>query len=110
MAGIFEGSSILKGTTLTSTLTWVSLQKGNVKKSKKLIKIVNIEEERLHILRMNWGISMMSSGKMSLMIILKVAKKQGIHPFSEKYIFEKNKEGGVKLTPAPHSRFKVNSI
>ena len=53
---------------------------------------------------------MMSSGKMSLMIILEVTKKQGIHPFSEKYIFGKNKEGGVKLTPAPHSRFKVNSI
>ena len=27
----------------------VSLQQGNVKKSKKLMKIVNIEEENLHI-------------------------------------------------------------
>ena len=30
-------------------LTSVSLQQGNIKKFKKLMKIVNIEEENLHI-------------------------------------------------------------
>ena len=33
----------------------VSLQQGNVKKSKKLMKIVNIEEEGLHIFWTTWG-------------------------------------------------------
>ena len=37
------------------------------------------------------------------MIILKVKKKTGFHPLSEKSLFGKTKEGraeGVKLTPA----------
>ena len=33
----------------------VSLQQGNVKKSKKSMKIVNIEEEVLHIFWTTWG-------------------------------------------------------
>ena len=52
------------------------LQQGNVKKSKKIIKIVNIEEENLHILSTSWGISIKFSGKMWLMIIIKVTKNQ----------------------------------
>ena len=34
----------------------------------KLMKIVNIDREKLHILWANWGISMTFSGKMWLMI------------------------------------------
>ena len=56
----------------------VFLQQGNVKKSKTLIKIVNIENENLHIFWTTWGISMKFSGKTWLMIILKVTKKQGL--------------------------------
>ena len=36
----------------------VSLQQGNVKKIEKLVKIVNIEGENLHIIWTTWGISM----------------------------------------------------
>ena len=55
----------------------VCLQQGNVEKSKKLMKIVNIDEENLQIFRTTQGISMKFSGKMYLMIILKIQKKQG---------------------------------
>ena len=55
----------------------VSLQQGNVEKFEKLIKMVNIEEENLHIFWTSWGISMKVSGKMWVMRILKVTKKQG---------------------------------
>ena len=48
------------------------LQQRNVTKSKKLMKIVNIGEENLHIIR----ISMKFPGKMCLMIILKIIKNQ----------------------------------
>ena len=50
----------------------VYLQQRNVTKSKKLMKIVNIGEENLHIIR----ISMKFPGKMCLMIILKIIKNQ----------------------------------
>ena len=65
----------------------VSLQQGNVNKSKKLMKIVDIEEENLHIFWASWRISMKFSEKMRLMIILLVTKKHD--PFSEKHIFGK---------------------
>ena len=39
----------------------VYLQQGNVKKSKKLIKLANIDEENLHIFQTTSGISMKSS-------------------------------------------------
>ena len=35
-------------------MSLVSLQQGNVKKSEKAMKIVNIEEENLHISRTNF--------------------------------------------------------
>ena len=41
----------------------------------KLMKIANIDRESLHISWTDWGISMKSSGKMWLMIILKATKK-----------------------------------
>ena len=60
------------------SVTSVSLQQGNVKKSENSMKVVNIEEENLDIFCTSWGISMKFSGKMWLMIILKlVTKKQG---------------------------------
>ena len=55
----------------------VSLQQGNVKKSSKSMKIANIGEENLHIFWTRWGIFMIFSGKMWILITLKVAKKQG---------------------------------
>ena len=62
----------------------------DVKKSKKLIKIFNIEEENLHIFWTTWGASMTFSGNMWLM----KTKKTGLHPVSEKYILGKTKESG----------------
>ena len=40
----------------------VSLQEGNEKKSEKVMKIVNIEGEDLHIVWTTWGISSKFSG------------------------------------------------
>ena len=47
------------------------------KKSGKLMKIVDIDGENLHIFWTTWGISMKLSGKMWLMMILKVTKTTG---------------------------------
>ena len=46
----------------------VSLQQRNVKKSEKLIKIINRDKENLHIFWTIWKTSMKFSGKMWLMI------------------------------------------
>ena len=56
----------------------VCLQQGNVKKSKKFMKIVKIDEENLQIFQTTRGISMKFSEKMCLMIILKIKKNQGL--------------------------------
>ena len=53
----------------------VCLQQVNVKKSRKLMKTVNVDEENLHIFRTNGENSMKFSRKTCLMIILKVTKK-----------------------------------
>ena len=52
------------------------LQQGNVEKSDKLSKMVNIAIENLHIFWTSWGISTKFTGKMSLKIILKVKRNQ----------------------------------
>ena len=59
------------------------------KKSKKMIKIVNTGEENLYIFRTTWGILMKFSGKISLMIILKITKSQGFNPSLENAVLEK---------------------
>ena len=49
--------------------------------SKRLIKIVNIEEQILHIF---WTRDLMKvSGKVGLMTILKVTQKTELHPLSD---------------------------
>ena len=63
----------------------VFLWQGNVKTFEKLIKIVNIKENDLHILWATWGISM----KFSVKMWLGCHKKTGLHPLSEKYTFGK---------------------
>ena len=61
----------------------VSLQQGNVKKSKKLLKLLaNFAEEILHIF---WQIFRKDVTYDSI----KIHKKSGFHPFSEKQIFGK---------------------
>ena len=52
------------------------MQQGNVKKNKKLIKMVNIDEENLHILKTTRGISVKLSENMYLMIISKSKKNK----------------------------------
>ena len=47
-----------------------------------------------------WGTSMKLSGKLWLMIILKVAKCQG---FTLSLAISKNHRGGIKMTPPPPS-------
>ena len=74
------------------------------------MKIANIEREILHIFWTTWGISLKISGKMWLMIILKVTKKTEFHPFFSRYIFRKITEGGGgQIEPPPPSRLRVNS-
>ena len=52
----------------------VFLQQGNIKKSEKIMKIVNTDTENVHIFWTIWGLSIKFSGKMWIMIILKVTK------------------------------------
>ena len=72
----------------------VYLQQGNVKKSKKLMKIVNTDEENFHIFRTTWEISIIFSGKMCL--ILKVTKMQDFTLFLGNAILEKPQEGKIE--------------
>ena len=66
------------------------------------MKIVNIDEESLHIFWTTWGISMTFSGKekMWLMTVLKVIKNAGRHALSRRYIFEKTKGMGGQIDPS----------
>ena len=64
------------------------------------MKIANIDREILHNFWTTWGISIKFSGKMCLMIILKVTKNQGFTLSLEDTFFKKP-HGGVKLTPHP---------
>ena len=58
-------------------MSLVYLQQGNVKKSKNLMTVVNIDKENLHIFQTARGTSMKFSGKMCLIIMLKVTKNLG---------------------------------
>ena len=78
----------------------VYLQQKNLKKSKKLLKIVIIEEENLNIYQTTWGLSMKFSGK----IKIENSKKPGLYHLSRKYSF--GKTTGRFTSPA--SVFRVN--
>ena len=54
----------------------VYLGTGNAKKSKKVMKIVNIDKENIHIFRKIKEISMKFQGE-CVLCILKVSQKQG---------------------------------
>ena len=72
-------------------------QQGNAKKSKKLIKIVNTGEEDFHIFRMTWGVSMTFSGKMCLMMILKVTKTRALPPSLENTVLKNHRGEGAEI-------------
>ena len=77
----------------------------NPKNWRKLMKIANIVREILHIFGTTCEISMKFSGKIWLMIILKVAKNQAaFHPLFSRYIFLKKNRGGGKINPPPPPR------
>ena len=78
----------------------VYLQQGNVKKSKKLIKIVNTGEDYLHIFQTTTGIFMKLSRKMCLMIILKVTKNHGFTLSLENAVLQKQQGGQTDPPPA----------
>ena len=70
----------------------VSLWQENVKNWKnwlKSMKISNIEREIIYIFWTTWGISIKFSGKVWLIIILKLTKKQGFTFHLEDTFFEK---------------------
>ena len=53
----------------------------------KLMKIVSVDKEFLHIFWMSWGNSIKFSGKMCFDIILKVTKNQGFLHCADKFQF-----------------------
>ena len=61
----------------------------NPKNWVKLMKIVNIDRDFLHIFLTTWGNSMKFSGNMSSKIILKVIKSQGLTLPIEDTVFKK---------------------
>lgn len=65
----------------------VSLQHENVKKSQKLIIIVNIPGVYSNIFWTTCKIPINFSGKMRIMIILKVTKKTGLQFLSRRCMF-----------------------
>ena len=71
----------------------VYLQRGNVKKFEKFLKMVNIDKQNLHVFRTTSEISMKFSGNMCLMIILKVTKNQVFTSSQEKTVLEKPRGG-----------------
>ena len=78
----------------------------NPKKWWKLIKTSNIDREVFHIFWTTWGISMKFSGKMWLMIILKVTKS---HTLSFEHTFFEKPQGGGAWSNRPPTRFRVNA-
>ena len=65
----------------------------NVKKCEILIKIADIDREILNHFWKTWEISMEFSGKMCLMVILKVTKNHGFILSLEDTFFEKPQVG-----------------
>ena len=76
------------------------LQQENVKKSRKLMKLANIDEENLHIFLATWGTLMKFSEKMCLIIILKVTKKQGFTSSVENTVLKKPQGGDQIDSPS----------
>ena len=79
----------------------------------KLMKIANIVIEILHNFWTTWINSIKFSGKMCLMIIIKVRKKQGFTLSLEDTFLKNRREGSIWLLsppPAPPSRFRVKII
>ena len=82
---------------MLTSLLFFFLQQGNTKKSKKLIKLVNIEEY-LHIFWTTWGISVKFSEKTWLMIKLKITKKRDFTLSLEMSFLEKPQ--GAQIDPS----------
>ena len=61
------------------------------------MKIANIDREILHNFWTTWEISMKFSGKMWLMIILKLTKNQGFTLSLEGTYFKKSQGGGSSV-------------
>ena len=69
-------------------------------KIRKLMKIVNPDEENLHIFWTTCGVSLKCSGKMWIITILEVTKNQ-CYTISLEDTFLNTPQEGVKLTPPP---------
>ena len=75
----------------------VYLPQGMSKNPKKMAKIVEIDKEKLHILRSTSEILMNFAETMCLTIILKVTKNQGCTLSLENTVLEKP-QGRIRLT------------
>ena len=72
------------------------------------MKTVNTDGENLHVFWKTWRISMKFSGKMWLMIILKVTKNQGFTPSREDTFLEKPQGLRVNCVSLSHDYFSKN--
>ena len=79
----------------------------NQKNPWKSMKIANIDRENFHIFWTTWGNSIKFSGKMWLILILKVTKKQGFTLSLEDTLLEKPQAGGSNWPP---SLFKIKLL
>ena len=70
----------------------------------KLMKIANIDREVLHIFRTTWRILMKFSGKMFLVIILKLTRSQCFTFFVEDAFLKNHRGVGGQIDPS--SRFR----
>ena len=69
----------------------VYLQKGNFKKSKKLIKLVNTDEESLHIFQTIWGFSNDCFWRSNLFLIVNIEKiKIRITKYTSTKVYRRN--------------------
>ena len=96
------------------------------KKSKQMMKIVNINIENLHIFLTTWNISVTFLGKMCIMLTLKVTKFQGFKLSLENTVLEnhnpsefsglKNSDPGICYTledtikACKHNKSKIFSL
>ena len=83
----------------------VSLEQDHEKKSKKLMKLVNIDEENLHLLNDLRNFNEFFRTNVIYDNIKSHKKKTGLHPLSRKYSYGKTTERQVELSPPLPSTF-----
>ena len=103
---LYETVSIKIGFSLKSTFLCNTEMSKNSKNLWKLTKIDNIDREIFHNFWTSWEISMKLSGKLWLVITLKVTKSQVFTFYLEDTLFKKPQDGGESNS----ARFRVKLV